>query len=411
MISIKLSDIIAPSFQDLYKNIKQEKPLEIWAAGGRGSTKSSFFSLFIFLILMKDINAHAFISRRYDNELRDSVFGQMQWAANKLNIEHKWRFKLSPMQIENSETGQKILFRGVDNPLKAKSINLGKGFIKIFWAEEVDQYGSMEELRNLIQSLFRGEGEGQISLFSFNPPKSVRSWVNQEIKLPKAGRIVHKSDYRSVPKEWLGERFIIEAEHLKAINETAYRHEYLGEEIGTGLEVFNNIEVRQITQEERKTFNQIEQGLDFGYAVDPLAFIQMYYDTKKRILYILNEVAGIGIGNRAFAEKISQEQKKTLTIADNAEPKSINELREYGLNIMPCTKGPGSVEHGIKWLTELTKIVIDPFACPLSAKEFTNYSLELTRSGDIISKYPDKNNHAIDSVRYATNRIWQRRGS
>jgi phage terminase large subunit len=400
--SVRLSDLIAPSFFELHRRLKTESPSEIWAKGGRGSTKSSWISIEILLMLSQDKDAHAFVSRRYDNELRDSVFGQLQWAAHKLGIDHLWRFMVSPMQAVNVKTCQKIIFRGLDNPLKAKSINLGKGYVKIFWGEEVDQYSGMQEIRSILQSVFRGEGKNKIAFFSFNPPKSARSWVNAECRVPKDGRIVHHSDYTTVNPIWLGERFIADAMHLKSVNESAYRHEYLGEEVGTGLEVFNNVTVRPILPSERDCFGQVAQGIDFGYAVDPVSFERMYYDAKKRMLWIFNEISGIGVSNRMLAEKMSQEEKRTLTYADAAEPKSIEELRsDYGLNVRACKKGPGSVETGIKWLADIEQIIIDPVTCPLASREFVNYALEINRNGDVISRYPDKDNHTIDATRYA----------
>lgn len=381
--------------------MKSEKPNELWCKGGRGSTKSTYISLYILLGLARDPLAHAFVGRRYDNELRDTVYGQMQWAAYHLRMDSEWRFMTSPMQAVHQGTGQKILFRGVDNPLKAKSINLGKGYIKYAWFEEVDQYGSMDEVRSILQSVFRGPGDNRVALFSYNPPKSARAWVNQEVRIEKPGRIVHSSDYRSVPPEWLGERFIAEADHLAKVNPTAYEHEYLGVEVGTGLEVFNNVETRRITDEEKTGFGDLRQGLDFGYAVDPLAFERMYYDPKKRVLWIFEEVAGVGISNRAFAERASLDCRRVLTYADKAEPKSIDELRlEYGFKIMGAEKPQGSVEHGIKWLADLEQIIIDPVACPLAAREFINYSLEMNKNGEVVSRYPDKDNHTIDAVRY-----------
>jgi PBSX family phage terminase large subunit len=401
-LKIHLSELLAPSFFNLHRTIQASQIGEVWCKGGRGSTKSSFFSLEIFLLLAKDPDAHAFISRRYDTELRDTVFGQMQWACGKLGLENEWRFMVSPMQAVNERTKQKIMFRGVDNPLRTKSINPGHGYLKIFWAEEVDQYGSMAEIRSIEQSLFRGEGGKRMSFFSYNPPKSARAWVNQEVKIPKVGRLVHHSDYLLVPDTWLGERFMADADHLKMANETAYRHEYLGEEVGTGLEVFNNLNVRIITNDEKAQFGQIAQGLDFGFAADPLAFERIYYDPKRRRLWMFDEIAGVGIFNRVLAERMTLDMKRTLTSADSAEPKSIAELsNDHGLKIRGCTKGPGSIEHGIKWLSELTEIIIDPITCPMAAKEHTNYALSTTRNGDIISRYPDKDNHSIDSSRYA----------
>lgn len=351
--------------------------------------------------LLKDRYANAVVCRRYENEIRDTVFSQCQWAATVLEVEDKWRFLVSPMQAIYLPTGQKIIFKGADQPKKTKSIKIAKGYIKYAWFEEIDQYGGMEEIRNILQSLFRGGNHKRIAMFSFNPPKSSRSWVNREVRLPKPGRFVHSSDYRTVNPEWLGDRFIVDAEHLLSTNETAYRHEYLGEEVGTGLEIFNNVTIRAITEEEIASFDHIRQGLDFGYAVDPLSFERAHYDSKKRRLYLFREVSGIGISNRVLASKLTEQEKHETTIADSAEPKSVNELRnDYGLKIIGARKGPGSVEHGVKWLSDLEEIVIDPVRCPLAAKEFVNYALETRRDGEVISRYPDKDNHSIDSTRY-----------
>ena len=365
------------------------------------STKSSFISVEIILAIIKNPEINVVVFRRYENEIRDSVFGQLTWAINKLGVEGSFKFQVSPFKIIYVPTGQQIIFKGADNPLKIKSINLGKGYIGIGWWEECDQFGGMEEIRNILQSIFRGTNEKQIALFSYNPPKSARSWVNAETRVEKSGRFVHYSDYRSVPPEWLGTTFLTNAEHLKRTNFTAYEHEYLGKEVGTGLEVFNNVTLRPITDGEIAGFDNYYQGLDFGFAADPLAFIQMHFDKYNRRLYLFFEISGTGIKNSVFVEKLTEEQKTDLTMADKAEPKSITELKEdYGMNIMGAEKGPGSIEHGIKWLQDLNEIIIDPERCPLAGKEFINYALKMNREGEVISKYPDKENHVIDSARY-----------
>ncbi len=397
-MEVKLKSLIAPSFYDVHHEIKENVYTEYWLKGGRGSTKSTFTSIEILLGLIKDPEANAVVFRRYGNELRDTVYGQFAWAADKMEIDHLFKFQYAPMQIIYIPTGQKIIFKAADNPRKLKSINIGKGFIKYVWFEEVDQYAGMEEIRSIIQSVFRGEDKGRISFYSYNPPKSGRSWVNQEVRVVKPGRRVHHSDYRDVPAEWLGISFITEAEHLQKMNEIAYRHEYLGEEVGTGLEIFNNITIEPV---DCSTFNQIRQGLDFGYAVDPLCFERMHYERQKRRLFIFDEVSGINLFNREYFDTMaSRGYQRDLTIADSAEPKSIAELRSYGQNIKGARKGPGSVEYGIKFLQDLEQIIIDPERCPRAAKEFINYTLEMDRQGEVKPRFPDKDNHSIDAVRY-----------
>lgn len=400
-----LTQCIAPSFYDLHKQLKGESEIaEVWLRGGRGSTKSSFTSIEIILGIMGDSQANGVCFRRFENEIRDSVFSQLQWATEKLGVTHLFTFRTSPFKIIYNPTGQVILFKGADNPKKVKSAKVPKGYIKFLWFEEVDQFGGMREIRDIEQTYLRGTIKRQIVFFTYNPPKSARSWVNEESKTPKLGRVVHYSDYRSVDPNWLGPTFLANAEHLKERNEEAYNHEYLGMETGTGLEVFNNITLRPITDKEISYFDSRNQGLDFGYAADPTCFLEAHYQANKRTLYIFFEISGVGITDAGLAAKMSAEQRAEITMADSSEPKSIDTLRqEHKVNVVGADKPPGSVEWGIKYLQDLDEIVIDPARCPLAATEFINYALRTDRNGDVISKYPDKENHSIDAVRYMMN--------
>lgn len=402
-MKINLSEIIAPSFYDLHIDIKKNRHTEYMLKGGRGSTKSSFASLEIILGMMRDAGhgeyTNAVALRKVKDTLKDSVFEQLAWAIEMLGVSHLWHIPQSKLEITYIPTGQKILFRGADKPKKIKSTKVKKGYIKYIWYEELDEFFGPEEIRVINQSLMRG-GDIFVVFYTYNPPKSSRSWVNQEAKIPKIGRRVHHSDYRSVPKKWLGKVFIADAEHLANTNEMAYRHEYLGEEIGTGLEVFTNVTLREITDEEIATFDKIKQGLDFGYAIDPVAFEKMHYDKTRRKLYFFYEFSGIQVSNRKLYKSIKP-HTLNMTIADSAEPKSISELRGYGMKIIGAKKGPDSVDYGIKFLSEdIEEIIIDPARCPRAAKEFINYALETDKNGEVKSAYPDKDNHTIDAARY-----------
>nr|WP_315530740.1 PBSX family phage terminase large subunit [Dialister invisus] len=400
MIQIKLSDKMAPSFFSVHQDVKQHGHTHYVLAGGRGSTKSSYVSLEIPLLLMQNPECHAVILRKVANTLRNSVYTQMEWALDALRISDKWKMTISPMEMVRKATGQKILFFGVDDKAKIKSIKLPFGYVGVVWYEELDQFAGMEEIRNLNQSLMRG-GSKFWCFSSYNPPKSANNWVNEEMLLDEQDRLVHRSDYLSVNPDWLGPQFIYEADKLKAKNETAYRHEYLGEITGTGGAVFENVIERRITDEEIQQFDRRRYGLDFGFAVDPLAFVSKHYDVKREILYIFDEIYQPKLTNRQAAVKIKRKTTETALIrADGAEPKSIKELNELGLRVIAAKKGPDSVDFGMRWLQGLSAIVIDKKRCPNTYKEFVTYEYETTRDGQYISAYPDKNNHAIDAVRY-----------
>jgi PBSX family phage terminase large subunit len=316
-------------------------------------------------------------------------------------VDAYWHKSISPLSLTYIPTGQKVLFRGADKPKKIKSITFSKGYCKFLWYEELDEFSGMEEVRMINQSLMRG-GNDFIVFYSYNPPKSANNWVNAEVQLTRPDRLVHHSNYLSVPREWLGQQFITEAEHLKETKPLAYQHEYLGEVTGTGGEVFDNVLIRRISDEEIAEFYNIRRGIDFGYAVDPFSYGTMHYDRKKKTLYIFFEIYKVNLSNHAAYVQIKEENKRNESItADSAEPKSISELNQYGLRVKGVKKGPDSIDYGIKFLQSLEQIVIDDTRCPETAREFLTYELEKDANGNFKAGYPDKNNHSIDMVIYA----------
>ena len=270
----------------------------------------------------------------------------------------------------------------------------------------------MNEVGTRDRSVIRG-GEDFIVFRIYNTPTSSQHFVNKEKKIPKADRLVHRSTYLDVPKEWLGQKFIDEAEYMKSINEKQYRNIYLGEETGTGGNVFENIELRDITDEEINTFDYIYMGIDFGWFPDPLAWTKMCYNPSQRTLYIFDEFVVNKMSNEDVWNYLKENKGVTEDdpiIADSAEPKSIGDFKSYGAFIKGADKGPGSVDYSMKWLASLSKIVIDVNRCPKSAEEFSTYEYEQDKDGNYISGYVDANNHCIDSVRYALNGIWKKKG-
>lgn len=397
----RLSQCIGKGFYELHRDIREGRHTHYWLKGGRGSGKSSFLSLELLLGLLEDEEANGVILRKLAVNLRDSVYAQMLWAIETLGVEEEWEQRVSSMELICKRTGQKILFRGCDDPRKLKSIKFQQGYAKFIWYEEVDEFGGMAELRSLNQSLLRG-GEAFRIFYSYNPPKYARSWVNQEMREERADRLIHHSTYREMPEEWLGSQFLMEADYIRKRHPLTYRHEYLGEVIGGGGEVFRNLTLREISEEEIAGFDRISRGLDWGYAVDPLHYTVNHYDKTRRRLYIFYELRAVGMSNRRLAEEIKKENPTGYpVICDSAEPKSIAEVRDYGIRAMGARKGPDSVAYGIKWMQDLEEIIIDPKRCPETAREFSEYVYESDRNGGWKAGFPDRENHAIDAVRYS----------
>lgn len=183
--------------------------------------------------------------------------------------------------------------------------------------------------------------------------------------------------------------------------------------MGTGGEVFDNLVLRPITDEEAARFDNIYMGIDWGWYPDPYHWSKMHYDSARRALYIYDEYRVNKQSNQETWDSLVAKKGVTgydLITADSAEPKSVGDYRKYGSLCRPAIKGPDSVRYGIKWLQSLKAIVIDQERCPATAKEFSNYEYERSPDGEIISGYPDEDNHSIDSVRYAMERVWRRKG-
>ena len=406
-----------PAFINVYRSILNREYLEYWLEGGRGSIKSTFANEVLIDLLENNPKMCAIIIRRYTNTLRDSVYAQTEWTISQFSetfvgLEDDYDFKVSPMEVTKISTGQKIYFRGTDDAGKIKSIKPPKGmYIGVILYEEFDQIQGMNTVRKINQSIVRG-GEDFIELYAYNTPASKQHFVNKEKKIQKKNRLVHLSDYRSAPKEWLGQAFIDEAEFIEETAPKIYENEYLGHETGDGGNVFENLEIREITDDEIKTFDWIYKGIDWGWYPDPFAYNNMYYNSQQRTLYIFDEFRANKMKNELTWQALKEKgvTEDDLITADSAEKKSIGDYRDYGSNIRGAIKGPGSVEYSMKWLASLNKIVIDRKRCPNTAQEFEEYEYEKDKDGNVITGYPDANNHHIDAVRYALECVWSRRG-
>ena len=222
---------IGKAFVDLNRYIDDRAYYEYWLEGGRGSIKSSYWSEKVAELLENNENMCALIIRKVGNTLKDSVYSQMLWGIDKLSetypeVKSHWKERKSPLEIQNIKTGQKIYFRGADDPMKIKSIRPPKGkYIGIVVYEEFDQMNGMNEVGTIDRSVIRG-GEDFIVFRVYNTPVSSQHFVNKEKRIPKADRLVHRSTYLDVPKQWLGSKFFEEAEYMKLIDERNYENIY-----------------------------------------------------------------------------------------------------------------------------------------------------------------------------------------
>ena len=275
---VNVARLFISAFRDVFKAVfdPKHRKSDFWMHGGRGSTKSSFISLCIVLLIVSHPKANAVVIRRQSNTLRESVYEQILWAIDALGLSRFFRCTVSPMEITYIPTNQKIKFRGMDDENKVKGTKFSKGYCAIVWWEELDQIDGWKKVRSVRQSLRRG-GDQFWWFYSYNPPRSNRSWVNERAELMERDEraIVSASTYLDVIEKhpgWLGEDFVEDAEQLKEEDEASYRHEYLGEPVGMGTEVFDRVEFRAITDEEISAFDNPKLGQDFGWYPDPWAF-------------------------------------------------------------------------------------------------------------------------------------------
>ncbi len=402
MIQIKTSEKVLPAFYDFWKACPDY--LYKVLKGGRNSAKSTTISERLIFDLMK-YPANAIVLRKVGSTLETSVFEQLKWAIDYLEVSQYWKVRKSPLKLTYLPRGNEILFRGADDAMKIKSIKTSKFPITHLWIEELSEFKTEEEVDTIVNSILRAElpaGLRYSIFFSYNPPKRKQNWVNKKYNtqfLP-ANTFVHHSTFLDNP--YVSQAFREEAAEVKGKSEHKYRWIYLGEAIGGGVVPFDNLVFRTITDDEVRSFDNIRQGIDWGYAADPFAFVRLHYDKSRRRLFFLNEVYGVKLSNREAAAKINAKGMNDYAVtADSAEPKSIAEMKTYGIKCYGAKKGPGSVEYGEKWLDDLEEIVIDYKRTPNAAREFENIDYKVDKDGNIRSELEDQDNHTIDATRYA----------
>ena len=399
---IKLSDKILPAFHDFWREC--DNYLYKVLKGGRNSGKSTTIALrIIYDMMRKPVNTLAV--RKVAATLETSVFEQLMWAVEHFGVSEYWEVKKNPLEMKYKPTGNRIIFRGADQPEKIKSIKTHQHPIAMLWVEELSEFKSEDDINTIVNSLLRDtlpEGIEYSIFYSYNPPKRKQNWVNKkyETQFVAKNTFVHHTTYKDNPH--VSDTFLKEVEEVKRWNERNYRWIFLGEPIGGGVVPFDNLSFRKIADDEVKKFDNIRQGIDWGYAADPFCFVRVHYDKKARKLYILDEIYKVKLSNREAAEIIKERNyNNIMTIAGHDEPKSIDEMKANGVKCKSTKAGPGSVEFGEKWLEDLNEIVIDYERTPNTAWEFENIDYQMDKDGNIKNRLEDEYNHSIDAVRYS----------
>lgn len=379
--------------------------------GGRGSKKSTTTAMWIIYNMMKYPLANTLVLRRVFNTHKDSTYTQLKWAANNLGVAHLWHFSKSPLEITYKPTGQKILFRGLDDPMSITSITVEIGYLCWAWFEEAFQIMNEDDFNKVDMSI-RGElppGYFKQITVTFNP-WSEKHWLKKRFFDSKDEDILALTTTYEC-NEYLGEDDRKLFEKMKEKNPRRYRIEGKGEwGIAEGL-VYENFEELEFDLEEIKKRPGIISifGMDFGYTHDPTAFICALVDEKEKEIFIFDEHYQKGMSNSDIANMIKYKgYSKEIIIADSAEPKSIDDIKRQGIRrIKAAQKGKDSILNGIQNIQDY-KIYVLP-KCENTLVELNNYVWD-TKDGRGINKPMDDYNHLMDALRYAIERLKKKGG-
>lgn len=368
--------------------------------GSRASKKSKTTALWYITNIIKYKQANLLVVRKTYRTLKDSCFTELKWAARRLGVEEHFIFKESPLEITYKPTGQKIYFRGLDDPLKVTSVTVDVGCLCWMWIEEAYEIMKEDDF-NILDESIRGEcPEGlfkQITL-TFNPWNE-RHWIKKRFFDAEPDEDILAITTNYLCNEWLDKADLKVFETMKKNNPRRYAVAGLG-----GWGVVDGL-VYENWREEYFELEQVRQyksafGLDFGYTNDPSAFFVGFVDLENKKLYVYDEFYQPGMSNRKIADEvIAMGYKKEHITADCAEPKSIDELKGYGLKVKGAEKGKDSINNGIQWIQNL-EIIIHP-RCVNFLTEISNYTWDKDKFDNKLNKPIDDFNHLMDAMRYA----------
>jgi len=397
---VYLPDIVGKGYKEFWNCKKRYRVVK----GSRGSKKSKTTALWYIYNLMRYPQANLLVIRRTGSTLKDSCFSDLEWATYRLQVSHLWKFVKAPLEAEYIPTGQKILFRGLDDPLKITSISVPKGVLCWAWFEEAYEV-TREDDFNKVDLSIRGEMPDtlfkQITL-TFNPWSSL-SWLKTKFfDAPDEDTLAITTTWHC--NEWLDDADKQVFEKMKEQNPRRYRIEGEGEWGLTEGLIYNNFKMKSFDIDEvrRKEGANATFGLDFGYT-DPNAFVCAIINNREMKIYIFDEWFKTGVTNKDIARQIiAMGYGGQRIVCDSAEPKSIAELRDEGINAEPSRKGKDSVLFGIQQIQNY-EIVIHP-RCVEVWKEINNYCWGKDKFGKSTDRPEHEFSHGMDALRYGTSK-------
>lgn len=380
--------------------------------GSRASKKSKTAALWFIYNLMKYPDANLLVIRKTFRTLKDSCFTELKWAVHRLQVDHLWEFKESPIEATYKPTGQKIYFRGLDDPLKVTSIAVDTGFLCWMWIEEAYEIMNEADFDTLDESI-RGEvpdGLFKQITFTFNPWNE-HHWLKKRFfdAEPDPDILAMTTNY--LCNEWLDAADKRVFEKMKKNNPRRYAVAGLG---GWGIVdglVFENWREEAFTIEQIQKDYKIESafGLDFGYTNDPSALFAGFIDVENKKIFVWDEFYEKGLSNkRIFMKLVTMGYAKERITADSAEPKSIDELKGYGLRVKGAAKGKDSINNGIQFIQDF-EIIVHP-RCVNFLTEISNYTWDKDKFGHKLNKPIDDFNHLMDAMRYALEKFISKKG-
>ena len=415
MPQVNLAEEVGRGYGEFWRCRKRYRIVK----GGRGSKKSCTMALWLITNMMKMPLANAVVIRRYFNTHRDSTFAQLKWAINKLQVKPLWKATMNPLELTYIPTGQKILFRGFDDPQSITSITVEIGHLCWVWIEEAFQITDEDEFNKLDLSI-RGQlppGYFKQITMTFNP-WSENIWIKKRFfdaydRGERDNLFCATTNY--LCNEFLDDADIAVFDEMKESNPRRYQIEGLGDwGVAEGL-VYNNWEELEFDENRLKTMTDRHDvpvyteiyGLDWGFSNDPTAVIAALVNEKTKEIFIYDEIYGYRMTNQAIATAIKAKGwEKCLITADSSEPKSIEEVRQFGIQrIRPAKKGPDSVRAGIQKLQDY-HIYVHPRCCN-TLVEFNNYVWDKDKDGRVLNIPMDSYNHAMDAFRYGAEKVGQ----